>query len=98
MNAADNDDDAVINSDTNESTNESLDKDDCTKRHEISAFSRIVDVPGDGNCGFYAIMALYTTCFRNISARQNRINFFIMKLRTMIPVRGDVYALYGGVT
>lgn len=57
-NDVDNDDDAVTNSDTNEIITESLDEDDCTERHEISAFRHIVGVPGDGNRGYYAIMAL----------------------------------------
>ena len=123
-NTADNDDDVVKKSDTNESTNEPLDEDDCTKIHEIPAFGRIVDVPSDGNCEFYAIMVLlvkgnitsnrltvtefhqilhdyvlehvdtviktieYTTCFSNTSARQNRINLFIMKLRRRFYIGG----------
>lgn len=60
-NAADNgddDDDAVINSDTNENTNQLLDDDDYIERHKISVFGHIVDVPGDVNCEFYAIMVL----------------------------------------
>ena len=54
----DNDNDVVTISDKNEQTIELLDAHDCTERHEISDFCHIVDVPGDGNCGFYAIMTL----------------------------------------
>ena len=58
MLAADNDNDVVTISYKNEQTIELLDAHDCTERHVISNFVHIVDVPGDGNCGFYAIMTL----------------------------------------